>query len=456
LQLQLPNATTTPLVNDSFTAFGQVWKKLDLPPNYTSSFGGTASVVQNGTPSLTFINSQGQTSAGFWTSPTTLSAASWGLTATVGNGTITFSNGDVWTESVVLKGTKNGVAGTTSIAATGPTAVLPNPPVVSSYVNTFNNLQKEYVVEQGPTTALFFNDTGVSALGTLINNGTQATIAAWGVTATFGSGKITFSGPIPGGSTSWTQTPLTASPFTITSYVNAANSLSDYVIQNNLNTSATFIKDDGTWVLGTVVGTTATAPGLSLGTGTLSAGKISWSVGPTTWVQTTLAANVVSSAYYYNAANGKSEQLIFNGAYLIFINDAGIVSFGALNAAKTQATVTLGATTYIATGNFTSSAAVGNVTFALPAAPNTVVMTWVKTNALTPLITLTDTNATTFHVRVTSSTTFVVIDGTASIPANTIGTRQSNKITWSNNAAIWNNFDFNALNALFQMSAGYP
>ncbi|MBS0262507.1 MAG: hypothetical protein JSS02_11200, partial [Planctomycetes bacterium] len=453
LQLQLPNSTTTPLVNDSFTAFGQTWKKLDLPPTYVSSSGGTAQVIQNAGNSLTFINGLGQSLPGYWLSPTQVLIPSTGITGTVGSGVITFSNGEVWTENVTLYGTKNGAAGTVKFAATPPTAVLPTLPVVTAFLA--NGASNEYVVTQGQTTALFYSDTGAAALGTLINNGTQATIADWGVTATFGTNKITFSAPVPGGSTIWNLAPLTSSPFALTNYLNATTAKTESVIQ--YGTNATFINDAGTWVQGTIVDTTVTAAGLGLGTGVLTDGVITWTgASTTTWVQSTLQTGVVSAAYFYNAANGQSEQIVFNGSYVIFVSDTGKAAFGTLNVAKTQATVTLNGIAYIATGDFTSSTAVGMVRFALASAPAKPVMTWVKTSALSPLITLTDTTGASFHVRITSSSTLVVIDGITGLAANTIGTRSTNKITWSNGAAAWNNFDINTLNALFQMSAGYP
>jgi hypothetical protein len=455
LQLQLTpqGGTAVALVNDSFSVFGRSWKKLELPPSYTSSFGGTTQVVENSGNSLTFINSLGQSQAGFWLSPTQVLIPSTGIFGIVGNGTITFSNGEVWTESLVLNGTKNGFAGTTHISVTPPTAVLPGLPVVTAYLA--NGASPEYVVTEGQTTALFYTETGAAALGTLINNGTQATIADWGVTATFGTSKITFSAPVPGGSTQWNLAPLTTSPFTLTNYLNTANGKTESVIQ--YGTNATFINDAGTWVQGTINGTSVAAALLGLGTGALNNGVITWTGSTTTtWVQSTLQSGVVSASYFYNAANGASEQILFNGSYVIFVNDAGKVAFGTVNLAQTQATVTLGGTAYIATANFSGNGAVGTVKFALASAPTKTVMTWVQTTTLMPLITLTDTSGATFHIRITSSSTFVVIDGITGIPANTIGTRITNRISWSNGANVWNNFDINALNALFQMSAGYP
>jgi hypothetical protein len=61
----------------------------------------------------------------------------------------------------------------------------------------------------------------------------------------------------------------------------------------------------------------------------------------------------------------------------------------------------------------------------------------------------------TFNAQITSSTTVVITVGTAAMPAGTIGTRQNGKIVWSN-GVTWNNFDFNALNALFDMATSFP
>ena len=92
VQLQLPDNTTVALSNDSFTLNGQVWTKLDLPPSYTSSFGGSASVAQNGT-SLTFVNNQGQSSPGYWLSPTQVVATAFGNEVGIaGGGKITWDS----------------------------------------------------------------------------------------------------------------------------------------------------------------------------------------------------------------------------------------------------------------------------------------------------------------------------------------------------------------------------
>jgi hypothetical protein len=68
------------------------------------------------------------------------------------------------------------------------------------------------------------------------------------------------------------------------------------------------------------------------------------------------------------------------------------------------------------------------------------------------LITLTDTNGAVSHARLVNATTIVVIDGAMS---GVTGSRGNGTINWSN-GAVWANFDFNALDALFSMVTKYP
>ena len=78
---------------------------------------------------------------------------------------------------------------------------------------------------------------------------------------------------------------------------------------------------------------------------------------------------------------------------------------------------------------------------------------WTQTNAsVPPTITFTDSNGASFHVKLTSASTLVGLDGEL---AGVTATRQNGQIVWSN-GAVWGDFDFNALNALFEMSTGYP
>ncbi|MGQ0637258.1 MAG: MBG domain-containing protein [Planctomycetaceae bacterium] len=95
---------------------GAVWKKLNLSPAYSVA-GGATGVVQNGTTNLVFVNRLGGTSPGYWISPTAVSATDWGLSGTVSNGAITWSNGAVWSKDLQVAGSANG--SNVSLLATG-------------------------------------------------------------------------------------------------------------------------------------------------------------------------------------------------------------------------------------------------------------------------------------------------------------------------------------------------
>jgi hypothetical protein len=62
-------------------------------------------------------------------------------------------------------------------------------------------------------------------------------------------------------------------------------------------------------------------------------------------------------------------------------------------------------------------------------------------------IILTDTNGATSHVQLQSPTTVIGLDGSLK---GLTATRSNGQIIWSN-GATWGGFDFNALNALFEM-----
>jgi CSLREA domain-containing protein len=585
LQLQLSNNTVVALANDSFTLNGQVWKKLDLPVNYTTSFGGGAvSVVQNGTTSLAFVNSQGQKSPGFWLSSTQVVATAFGNeVGTLANGAITWSTGEIWTENVVLNGTRNGASGATSVAAAPSIAVLPNQYTILSYVNSANAGLKQYLIQNGTNTPLFINDAGQMATATFINS-TQYNIAAWGVTATIAAGEITFSSGL-----SWTQTVLAStSPVVITSYVNVGDtgrrylvqdgtsqvallnttvnlgtltspttfivpavgltatfssgkisftngsswmqtdlgnslpvsvasyvsstnsSLKEFYIQNGTST-ALFINDAGQMALGTFINSTqaniaawgltatigagqitfsnGTAWTLSflssspititsyanqsdsaarylvqngtsqlailnanmvLGTftsatqfnvpaagvtGTISAGQISFS-NSTSWFQTSPVASSVTANYYVSPTNGNQGEVYTNGSTVLFIKSDGARAF---------ATLISGTTYNIAAWNLQATFSPGKVAFNNGTS-------WTQTNGPLPTVTFTDTTGVSFKVQMLTSTTFIALGGPlGAIPA----TRQGDKLVWAN-GTVWNNFDFNAVNALFQMATGYP
>ena len=67
--------------------------------------------------------------------------------------------------------------------------------------------------------------------------------------------------------------------------------------------------------------------------------------------------------------------------------------------------------------------------------------------------TVTDANGAASHVDVVTNSRLVAIDG--ALHDTNATWILNDKIIWSN-GEVWDGFDFNALNALFEMGSGYP
>jgi hypothetical protein len=107
-------------------ANGNVWTKLNLSPTYTNAAGDRVGVIQNSANTgLVFVNKAGGTSSGSWLSPTQISATDWGVTGTVRDGQILWSNGSVWNKNLVASATGGG-AGLVSVTATNAQIILTN------------------------------------------------------------------------------------------------------------------------------------------------------------------------------------------------------------------------------------------------------------------------------------------------------------------------------------------
>jgi hypothetical protein len=107
-------------------ANGNVWTKLDLSPTYTNVSGESVGVIQNSaSTSLVFVNKAGGTSSGSWLSPTQIAATDWGVTGTVRDGQIFWSNGSVWNKNLVASATGGGT-GLVSVTATNAQIILTN------------------------------------------------------------------------------------------------------------------------------------------------------------------------------------------------------------------------------------------------------------------------------------------------------------------------------------------
>jgi hypothetical protein len=153
-------------------------------------------------------------------------------------------------------------------------------------------------------------------------------------------------------------------------------------------------------------------------------------------LQTSPVASSVTADYYVSPTNGNQGEVYTNGTTVLFIKSDGARAF---------ATLISGTTYNIAAWSLQATFSPGKVTFNNGSS-------WTQTNAPLPTVTFTDTTGVSFKVQMLTSTTFIALGGPlGAIPA----TRQGDKLVWAN-GTVWNNFDFNAVNALFQMATGYP
>ncbi|MGQ0635934.1 MAG: matrixin family metalloprotease [Planctomycetaceae bacterium] len=142
---------------------GSFWKKLNLSPTYTVT-GGTTQVIQDGTTNLVFVNKLGGTSNGNWINSTQVTA--FGLTGTVANGTIAWSNGAVWNKNLQIFGTAGGSQ--VSLLATNSQIIATNRLGQTSRI-TVTSPGNMTFVDFG-VTAQLLNGTLVFSNGGLWNN----------------------------------------------------------------------------------------------------------------------------------------------------------------------------------------------------------------------------------------------------------------------------------------------
>jgi hypothetical protein len=170
--MTLGNMTTLTgtLTNGTTITFsdGEVWTKLDLAPNYiTSAGGGGTQVVQNGTTTLGFVNSQSESFSGNFTDPTdlvTTTAATGfpiGTTATIGGGQIAWSTGETWSESLTVYGTN----------PSGATISLTVTPSLAFIINASGQVSRVDITS--PTTLSAIDGASAGLTATRTNGGIQ-------------------------------------------------------------------------------------------------------------------------------------------------------------------------------------------------------------------------------------------------------------------------------------------
>ena len=326
----------------TFSSTGQVWTKLDLPSNYTNQSGAATHVIQNGA-TLTFVDKLGNTSPGYWISPTQVFATAWNESATTAPGKLLWQDGSFWSENLVFNGSNNG-AGTTTISAA--------PSQVSDFNYVNSNGLPVHLVQTGTTNIIIIDATGHMSIGTFIGPSQFTTPYFPGDVATISPDMSTVTWT---DGSHWTQAASNA--ITLTNFTNQ-NGVPVHLIQNGTNQIG-FVDGLGRTSLGTMLSATTALADLYPGDlATISGNTVTWQDG----------------------------------------------------------------------------------------------FVWTLTNVSSLTTTFTDSNGAVSHVQLTSLTTLTGLDG----PLQSLtATRHNGQIIWSN-GAVWDDFDFNALNALFEMAMGYP
>lgn len=406
---------------------GQVWTKLDLPLDYTNLAGDDAQIKEDGA-TLTFSVGSAFDPRGAWKSPTQVSA--FGQIGTVGNGMITWSGGNVWTENLGINGSIRPAGA--SANSTGTATISAS---LNSFVTNYTNLNgfAAHVFQTGTSLTLVVDPSGTFIGATSPGFWIDTThVSAFGQIGTVGAtGSITWSfGQV------WTVLSSPPLPAT-TNYTNLGGAATHIVQKGVLLTFVVNSSGDsspGYWINPTQV----YAPAFGQ-TGTVGNGKITWS-GGNVWAASSTIVSPPSFSNYTNKG-GAATQVVQNGTSLTFVvDDSGESSPGYWISPTQVYAPAFGQTGTVSGNKITWSG--GNV--------------WSGMTNLRPstsvLIALTDTNGVVSYVQLTSATTLKAVDGAL---AGLTATRQNNQIVWSN-GDVWNNFDFNALNALFEMATGYP
>jgi len=153
----------------------------------------------------------------------------------------------------------------------------------------------------------------------------------------------------------------------------------------------------------------------------------------------------------YNSSLGGPTQVIQNGTTtLTFVNRLGQTSTGAWTDTH-HVTAFGGLIGTVGGGKITwSNGETWNQNFLIFGTKNG---TGTTTIGATPNgITITDANGAISHIQLLNFNTVVGLDGPM---AGLTASRFQGKLKWSN-GAIWDSFDLNALNAIFEMATGYP
>jgi hypothetical protein len=180
-----------------------------------------------------------------------------------------WSDGTIWSENIVIKGTNNGT-GTTTISA------VPSKMIVTDYFNGHGKVV--HTVQTGTRNILFIDSTGHMALGTYLN-ASQASSADYpGDTATFTGNQVIWKD-----GTQWTRTTVAVSTITVTDYTNPQG-IPVHVVQNGTS-NLVFVDGLGNTSLGSQLTSTTGVANLYPGDiATFSGSTVTWQDG-TIWTQ---------------------------------------------------------------------------------------------------------------------------------------------------------------------------
>ena len=302
-----------------------------------------------------------------------------------------------------------------------------------------------HIIQNGASLT-FVNKLGQTSAGHWITP-TQFMATDWGnEIGTLGNGIISWSVGVVwsenlalngtengSGTTSITATP---SPIYVADYVNPGGK-AVHLVQTGTN-NVVVIDATGHMAQGTFINSTQfSTPYFPGQVATISGlgDTITWS-GGTLWTQTARTSAITVTDYTNQF--GVPVHLIQNGtSQLAFVDALGRTALGTLSGNTVQNPIF-------------AAGVIGTLS------ANSIVWSnqyvWTQTNVVPLLIALTDAFGAVSHVQLTSATTLIGLDGAIK---GLTATRQNDMLVWSN-GDVWENFDFNALNALFEMATGYP
>jgi len=403
-------------------ADGTVWLRVSLAGTYSVTGPGISSptlatITQNGT-GLALVCGSTSTSATISTVTQLLVSIGQNATAaaTYGDGKITFSNnGQVWTKLDLPGNYKNQSGAAVQVIQNGTSITFVN--------------------KLGATTPAFWTSP------------TTLFLSAWNESVTTGIGTLTFQDgsiwsinlALNGANNGSGTTAISAAPSSVYvfDYVNQ-NNMPVHFVQTGTN-NIVFVFANSQIGVGSFFNpmqlTTVAAPN-DIATISNDFSTITWQDG-TVWTQTapTAALTLINSTNAFGVAT----HFIQNGTNQVaFIDSLGRTTLGHQISPGRVVSDLYGPGDVATISGTTVTWQDGSV--------------WTQTHNVPLTITLTDSNGAAFHAGLTSASTLVGLDGEL---AGVTATRVNGQFVWSN-GAVWGDFDFNALNSLFEMATGYP